>query len=136
MPDELKVTFRMARTEDGLAPDAVLIERVDGRAITARDLRAVRFPRAWMLASSQKFLTPGDESSVITAARNGARGKGDEHWRDVFNLWTSAKRVAPHAHVRWMRTQWPVHVSDATMRRWIARARERADINGWRDDRP
>jgi hypothetical protein len=32
-----------------------------------------------------------------------------------------------------MREQWP-NVSDATMRRWVKRARERAEISGWGDD--
>jgi hypothetical protein len=32
-----------------------------------------------------------------------------------------------------MREQWP-DVSDATMRRWIKRARERAAINGWKEE--
>src|SRR5260221_12154089 len=103
VPDELKVTVKMARTKGGLAPEAVLVERMDGRAITARDLRAVKLPPPWMLASSiRRFLPAGDDSPVIAAARKGPRGKGDEHWRAVFSLWSEARRVAPPTHGKWM----------------------------------
>jgi hypothetical protein len=130
MPEGLHLRVKVAHTEDGFAVVAVLVEREDGRAITARDLRRVKLPPAWSLASNLGRL-PG--SPVITAARPGARGKSDDHWRAVFDLWARAQRVAPRAPVRWMREQWP-DVSDATMRRWVKRARSRAEINGWKED--
>lgn len=130
----MTVSVRVARTVDGLGVEAVLIERNDGSAVTARDLRTVKLPPPWLLASSRAFMSPGDDSPLITTARRGARGKGDDHWRAVFDLWSQAQRVAPRAPVRWMRARWPDAVSDATMRRWIMRARKRAEINGWRDE--
>jgi hypothetical protein len=129
MPEDLHLRVKVAHTEEGFAIDAVLIERKDGRAISARDLRKVKLPPAWMLASHLPRLP---DSPVITAARPGARGKGDDHWRRVFSLWAQAKQVAPRTPVRWMREQWP-DVSDATMRRWIKRAHERARANGWKE---
>ena len=53
MPEGLHLRVKVASTEDGVAIDAVLVERKDGRAITARDLRRVscprpgRWPRTW-----------------------------------------------------------------------------------------
>lgn len=131
MPKGLHLSVKIAPTVDGLAVSAVLIERVDGRAITARDLR-IKLPPAWLLAAGRPSSLPG--SPVIAAARPGARGKSDDHWRAVFDLWARAQRVAPRAPVRWMRTQWPRDVSDATMRRWTKRARERAEVRGWKEE--
>jgi hypothetical protein len=125
MPKDLRLRVRVAPTEDGLAVVSAQIERTDGRAITAQDLRRVKLPPAWVLASS---LGP-----QVTSPRPGPRGKGDAHWRAVFDLWTRAQRVAPRAPVRWMLTQWS-DVSDATMRRWVTRAQKRAEVNGWRNE--
>ena len=125
MPKDLRLRVRVAPTEDGLAVVAAQVERTDRRAITAQDLRRVKLPPAWVLASS---LGP-----QVTSPRPGPHGKGDEHWRAVFDLWIRAQQVAPHAPVRWMLTQWP-DVSDATMRRWVTRAQERAEVNGWRNE--
>jgi hypothetical protein len=132
MPDHINVTVRIARTSDGLAPEAVLVERNDGRAVTARDLRSVKLPQPWMLARGRELMRPDDDSAAIAAASPGRRRKDDAHWRTVYNLWVQAHRNAPHAPVRWMREEWPDEVSDATMRRWIKRAQERADINQWK----
>jgi hypothetical protein len=126
MPKNLRLRVRVASTEDGLAVVAAQVERTNGRAITAQDLRRVKLPPAWVLASS---LGP-----QITSPRPGPRGKDDEHWRAVFDLWTQAKKFAPHTRVRWMRTQWERGVPDATMRRWVNKARERARVNGWEED--
>jgi hypothetical protein len=131
MPEGLHLRVKVAPTEDGFAVVAALVERKDGHAITARDLRRVKLPPAWALASHMTRL-PGSPS--VTPPRPGPRGKGDDHWRAVFDLWVQAQRVAPHTPVRWMRTQWTAEPSDATMRRWVARARERAEINGWKED--
>jgi hypothetical protein len=134
VPQYLRIMVRVARTSDGLAAEAVLVERNDGRAVTARDLRDIKLPQPWMLARGQEFMRSDGDSSMITAARPGARGKSDDHWRAVFRLWARAQRVAPRTPVRWMRTKWPEDVSDATMRRWIKRARERAASQGWKED--
>ncbi|MGP8000167.1 MAG: hypothetical protein ACLPKI_23050 [Streptosporangiaceae bacterium] len=129
MPEELLLRVRVAHTEDGVAVVAALVERADGRAIGARDLRRVKLPPAWALASRPR----SPELRRIALPRPGPRGKGDDHWRAVFDLWVRAKKVAPHTPVRWMRTQWSGDVSDATMRRWVKRARERAVINKWEE---
>lgn len=131
MPEGLHLRVKVAHTEDGFAVVAALVEREDGRAITARDLRRVKLPPAWALAS-HRTRQPG--SPLVSPPRPGPRGKGDDHWRAVFDLWVRAQQVAPHTPVRWMRTQWPSDVSDATMRRWIKRAQERAEVNRWRDN--
>jgi len=117
IPGYLHLRVRVAPTEDGFAPVAVLIERDDGRAISARDLRRVKLPPAWALAAP---LIPPLGSPPVSRPR---RGKGADHWQAVLRLLAEAERVAPRTPVRWMREQWPGDVSDATMRRWIARAR-------------
>lgn len=126
MPAGLVLRIRVAPTEDGFAVAGVLVERDDGRAVTARDLRRVKLPPAWTLASQ-----PLPESAAVRPARPGPRGLGDDHWRAVLELHKQAQRVAPRAATRWMRAQWPGEPSDATMRRWIAMARERAEAEGW-----
>jgi hypothetical protein len=130
MSEDLCLRVKVASTEEGVGIEAVLIERKDGRAISARDLRRVKLPPAWSLASNLERL-PG--SPMLSQPRPGPRGKGDDHWRAVFSLWTRAQRVAPRTPVRWMREQWP-NVSDATMRRWVKRARERAETNNWEEE--
>jgi hypothetical protein len=126
MPERLRLHVKVAPTETGFAVVAVQVEREDGRAITAQDLRRVKLPPAWVLASS---LGPR-----VTSPRPGPRGKGDDHWRTVYELWLRAQQVAPHTPVRWMLAEWEPEVSDATMRRWVARARERAAVNGWQEE--
>jgi hypothetical protein len=126
MPAGLVLRIRVAPTEDGFAVAGVLVERDDGRAVTARDLRRVKLPPAWTLASQ-----PLPESAAVRPAKPGPHGLGDDHWRAVLELRARAEGVAPRAPVRWMRAQWPGEPSDATMRRWIARARERAAELGW-----
>jgi hypothetical protein len=134
VPDVLSVHVRVKPTKDGLAADAVMVERTDGHAISARDLRAVKIPSPWVLASGRPLLSADDNSPVVTVTSPGARGKSDDHWRAVYSLWVKAQRIAPRTPVRWMLTQWQPEVSDATMRRWIKRARERAEVNGWKED--
>jgi hypothetical protein len=130
IPEDLQLSVRVARTEDGVAVIAALVERSDGRALTARDIRRVKLPPPWALAAERERQSG---SPLITPARPGPRGKGDDHWRAVYDLFVKAQRVAPHTPVRWMLTQWQPEVSDATMRRWVKRARERAEINKWKE---
>jgi hypothetical protein len=131
IPEDLNLWVRVARTEDGVAVNAALVERADGRALTARDIRKVKLPPAWALASN---LERQRGFPLISPPRPGPRGHGDDHWRAVFDLWTQAQRVAPRSPVRWMLTRWQPEVSDATMRRWVKQARERARVNGWKED--
>jgi hypothetical protein len=133
MPQYLQVMVRVGRTADGLAAEAVLVARNDGRAVTARDLRSVKIPQPWMLARGREFAWPDHGSPTITAVGPGARSKSDDHWRAVFSLWSRARRTAPRSPIKWMLAQRP-DVSDATMRRWVKRARERAKVNGWEED--
>ena len=129
MPRYLRVMVRTALTPDGVAAEAALVERTDGRALTAQDLRKVKLPRPWMLARGRE-LTRSDDLVTVTAAKPGARGTGDDHWRAVLRLLAEAERVAPRTPVRRMREQWPYPVADPTMRRWVKLARERARAGG------
>jgi hypothetical protein len=132
-PGWLAIRLRLAPTADGVAVVAAQIERRDGRALTARDLRLVKLPPNWVLfgESASRWFAPAEGTAPVAAARKGARGKDDEHWRAVYSVWLQAVQTAPRAPVKWMLAsgRWPV--TDATMRRWIARARERAAALGW-----
>ena len=86
-----------------------------------------------MLASGRELARP-DDPVTAAASKPGARSKGDDHWRAVLRLLAEAERVAPHTPVKYLRERWPGYVSDASMRRWIARARERAAEPGWDQD--
>jgi hypothetical protein len=90
----MTVSVRIARTVDGSGVQAVLVERNDGGALTARDLRTVKLPPAWMLTSSRKLVPAGDDCPMINAASRGAKSKGDDHWRAVYDLSNQAQRDA------------------------------------------
>ncbi len=140
MPGYLRVRVKVSRTTDmGMAPEAVLVERTDRHAVTARDLRAVKLPAPWMLpgADEDNINTHPWEpypQNPLSVGRQGRRGKDEDHWQAVLALWARAQRDAPRSPVRWMREKWPADVSDATMRRWIKKAQQRAA--GDREDDP
>jgi hypothetical protein len=87
-----------------------------------------------MLAPGRQLMRPDDDSAAIATTSPGRRRKADAHWRTVYNLWLQAQQDAPQAPVRWMREEWPAEVSDATMRRWIKKAQERAGTEDQGDD--
>lgn len=130
-PEELKIRLQFAPTSDGVAVAGVQVERTDGRALTARDLRAVRLPPNWVLfgETARRWFSPAGDGSEIARRSKGARSVGEERHRMVWDLWVRAQEVAPRAPVRWMLPQ--LHVSDATARRWIKQAKEQAAANGW-----
>jgi hypothetical protein len=114
------------------------VERRDGRALTARDLRLVKLPPNWVLFGelASRWFAPAGTAVPVAPAGKGAHGHDDEHWRTVYSAWLRAMESAPPAPVKWMLAsgRWPV--TDASMRRWIARARERAAELGWDQDEP
>lgn len=136
-PGWLAIRLKFAPTADGVAVVGAQIERRDGRALTARDLRLVKLPPNWVLfgESASRWFSPA-RAAPVAAKRKGDRGHDDDHWRRVYTAWLEAMESAPRAPVRWMLAsgRWPV--TDATMRRWIARARERAAELGWDQGEP
>ena len=132
-PAWLAVRLRLAPTSDGVAVTGVQVERRDGRALTARDLRLVKLPPNWVLfgESAARWFPPAAGAAPVAASRKGAHGKGDAHWRAVWLAWGQAMEAAPRAPVRYLLASGRWRVADATMRRWIARARERAAELGW-----
>jgi len=128
-PDHLSVRMRFAPTADGVAVAGVQVERTDGRALTARDLRLVKLPPNWVLfgETAVRWYQPGGADAV--RSRKGPKDDGDAKHRRVWDLYQEALDVAPRAPVRWMLPQ--LGVSDATARRWIGRARQRAAELGW-----
>lgn len=131
-PDHLSIQMRFASTGDGVAVAGVQVERTDGRALTARDLRLVRFPPNWVLFGETviRWFQPGAASAV--RSRKGPKGDDEARDRMVWDLYRQALEVTPRAPVRWMLPQ--LKVSDATARRWITRARKRAADLGWDDE--
>jgi len=135
-PPWLAIRLRLAPTPGGVAVVGIQVERRDGRPLTARDLRLVKLPPNWVLfgESASQWFAPGETTAAVAPARKGATGHDDEHWRAVHAMWVRAMESAPRAPVKWMLAsgRWPV--ADATMRRWITRARERAAELGWDQD--
>jgi hypothetical protein len=128
-PEEISVRFRFAPTSDGVAVAGVQIERTDGRAVTARDLRAVKLPPNWVLFGQGPRRWLGPEGEEVSRRRKGSRDDSDDRHKRVWDLWVKAQEVAPRAPVRWMLPE--LKVSDATARRWIKQAKERAEQRGW-----
>jgi hypothetical protein len=132
-PGWLDIRLKFAPTTDGVAVTGAQVERRDGRPLTARDLRLVKMPPSWVLfaETARRWYDPGGDTPAVTPARKGAAGKDDEHWRAVHAAWVQAMEAAPRAPVRWLLStgRWPV--TDATMRRWIKKAREVAAERGW-----
>jgi hypothetical protein len=128
-PDHLSVLMRFAATGDGVAVAGVQVERIDGRALTARDMRLVKLPPNWALfgETAVRWYQPGD--ATATRSRKGPKGDDEARDRMVWGLYRQATEVAPRAPVRWILPQ--LGVSDATARRWIGRARKRAEDLGW-----
>ena len=102
-------------------------QRLDHRP--ARDAQQPARHRIDLDAS--RWFAPAEGAAPVAAPRKGARGKDDDHWRAVYTAWLQAMESAPRAPVKWMLAsgRWPA--GDATMRRWIARARQRAAELGW-----
>ena len=128
-PPWLSVRMRFAPTADGVAVAGIQVERTDGRAVTAADLRAVKLPPHWVLfgEAARRWYKP--VGGPVRQSRSGRQPAGDERHRAIWNLWLQAREAAPRAPVRWMLRQLPV--SDATARRWVRQARERAAELGW-----
>lgn len=128
-PRHLAVRLRLAPTSDGVAVAGVQVERTDGRAVTARDLRAVKLPPNWVLHGESAARWYPSEGEPVTRNRKGPKERGDDRHRMVWGLWCRAQQVAPRAPVRWMLPY--LGVSDATARRWVQQARQRAEDLGW-----
>jgi hypothetical protein len=130
-PDHLSVRMRFAPTGDGVAVAGVQVERTDGRAITSRDLRDVKLPPNYVLFGETAVRWFQPDGAPASRNRKGPKGPQDDLERDkwVWGLYCQAMKDAPRAPVRWMLPQLPV--SDATARRWIGRARQRAAELGW-----
>lgn len=123
--EPLRTNLRLQRTKDGgVACVGIWLERTDGQAVTARDLRTpvgALLERIGGLAPWLHGTTP----QPVRPARPGPKGHPDDHWRNVLDLWQRAQVHARRSPVSWMRQQWQgVPVSDATMRRWRDRALE------------
>jgi hypothetical protein len=129
-PDNLSIRMRFGPTGDGVAVAGIMVERTDGRAVTAQDLRRVKLPPNWMLfgETAVRWYQPtGAHVARHTKARD-ADGTRRDRW--VWDLWNQALIVAPRAPVLWMLPQMG-GISEATARRWIKRARKRAVELGW-----
>jgi hypothetical protein len=128
-PPHLKLLLCLAPTKDGVAVAGVQVERRDGRAVSARDLRSVRLPPNWVLrGEAAERWYPTEEQPVARSRWSSREGLDDRH-RMVWDLWLQAQEVAPRYPIRWLLPQ--LDVSDATARRWVKAARERAAELGW-----
>lgn len=127
-PPYLKLLLKLAPTRDGVAVAGVQVERRDGRAVSARDLRAVRLPPTWVLHGEAAARWYPTEEAPVARSRWGSRDRLDDRHRMVWDLWQQAQEAAPRAPIVWMLPQ--LDVSDATARRWVKAAREHAAEQG------
>lgn len=119
---------------------ALLIGESGDTEITARDIR--RIPLGAVLASvgdqarnpSSPFygllpLLPQwaapltDIKERLVKLRPGPTGHSEEHFRDVANRYRAALRHSPRRPVRALSEE--LHASEATIRRWLQRARDK-----------
>lgn len=128
-PDHLSVRMKFAATADGVAVTGVQVERTDGRALSARDMRMVKLPPNWVLFGQTVIRWFQPEDQVTVRSRRGPKGDDTARDRMVWDMYCQAMEVAPRAPVQWMLPQ--LRVSNATARRWITRARQRAAELGW-----
>lgn len=128
LPPHLAVPMRFGPTADGAAVTGIRIERIDGRAIQARDLRDVRLP-PWYVTTGDTAAGGYISGPAVIPSRRGPRDEGDEKHRRVWDLWCHAQSIAPKAPIRWLLPR--LHVSDATARRWVRKALDRAAELGW-----
>lgn len=126
----LRVVARAARTQDGVAVDALMIYRDDGRALAVRDLRRVKFPMQQTLWNFLAASPGGEERRPVSPPRPGSPGHPIEHWRQVYKLWEQAQVEAPRSPIKWIREQYTPRKPDATVRRWVKRARQMHDGGG------
>jgi len=126
-PPGLSVRVELASDGDSVKVGRVWIERTDGRAVTAKNLREVKLP------APTRDLAGGTAAGTCEGlARNRRLSRtrdDDRQHRAVWDLWQQALRVAPRAPTQW--TMRHLGVSEATARRWTKQARERAASQGW-----
>src|SRR5580692_9739756 len=73
-PDHLSVKMRFAPTADGVAVAGIQVERTDGRALTARDLRMVRLPPNWVLFGETAVRWYQPQGEQASHKRRGPKG--------------------------------------------------------------
>lgn len=118
----LSVLLRLTATAAGESATTALLFLRDGKAVSARDLRAL--PIAPLMEYG-KQLAPWFETAPevrVRPARPGPKGHPPEHWLAVWELYQQAKAAGVRNHIQWMRAKWDDPVPDATMRRWKDRA--------------
>lgn len=100
---------------------ALYVER-NGQELSARSLRELQLrPLLGQLGQLIRF---NAEEAPLRPARPGPAGHGKAHWRRVWKLYQQAQRAGVRSHIKWMRDEWSPPVPDATMRRWVQRARQ------------
>jgi hypothetical protein len=127
-PRHLRVLVRLAPAGDGVAVAGVQVERRDGRAVSVRDLRAVRLPSGRALRGEAPARWYASEGQPVARSRWDLRDLDDRH-RMVWDLWQQALVEAPGRPIRWMLPR--LDRTDATVRRWVTQARKRAAELGW-----
>lgn len=118
---ELQTVYRAGVDDGRSVVTGIVVTRTDGQALTARDLRRIRFPPSSRLWAER--LEKYGAARRAAPAKPGPKGHPIEHWRGVYDLWEQALRAAPRAPIRWIQQQYEPEVSIATVGRWVKRAR-------------
>lgn len=110
-PGEQEITARSLRE----IPLSQLLSRRGGRSANSESL-GLSFAAAFMEALSPEF-----EGAL---ARPGPQGHPREHFEGVAAAYREALIQSPRAPVQWLLDTETLHGSEATVRRWIRRARD------------
>lgn len=91
------------------------------REITARDLRAIPLSQL-LTGGGGRFLGLVSADYSGLRARPGPTGHPREHFEGVAEAYRRALVESPRSPVKWLTQE--LHLSDATVRRWLRRCRD------------
>ena len=127
----VQILLRLAPTDRGLACTGLLIEHLDGREVTARELRQIQLRPLLdgALAAYNQPLRELHRGELAVPSRPGPAGHDEEHWQRVHRRYIYWRDRDPRRVVKRMREDYPAkeRPSDATMRRWVKTVRERIE---------
>ena len=130
-PLRATATLQPART-GRVEITALLLERLDDQALTAKDISGMRLSElqqsaqhtyGWMRdAHTGAILAP---TSVAPPPKPG-RSHSDEHYRTVWELWVESGQAAPDRRSAWLRQEWEKRYGEKVAWPTIVRWRDRA----------
>lgn len=126
-PAPFDVSIRLGVVDDELVVTGLHIE-TNGEPLRDRDLREVSLHKLlgdvdeaqYIKKRAENYL--GRDLSALAPRRPGRTGYPDEHFEEVAEVYRQVRERYPTSATA--RTAQALHASPATIRRWVARARE------------